>query len=158
MMQLSNPQIRRALLSLNGLAPPASGDSLPSPVGTSGPAWVHGMVGRLGFVQVDSVSAVQRAQHHILFSRNRRYRKEELRQLLEQDRQLFENWTHDAAILPVESYPYWRHYFRRAENFEIHPAYRRYFAPVTSEDVSKVLRRIKQDGPLRPRDCILIIH
>ena len=26
---------------------------------------------------------------------------------------LWEHWTHDAAILPVETYPYWKHRFER---------------------------------------------
>jgi uncharacterized protein YcaQ len=110
------------------------------------------MIRRLGFVQVDSVSAVERAQHHILFSRNSRYRTKDLRRLLERDRRLFEGWTHDAAILPIESYPYWKHYFERVKKFEVHPGYRRYFAAATPSEVSRVLRRIEKEGPLRPRD------
>jgi len=105
-VQLRNRGIRRALLSLNGLAPAPIRDYLPFPGCKSGPAWIDGMIRRLGFVQVDSVSAVERAQHHILFSRNVRYRPEDLQQRLERDRSLFEGWTHDAAILPIESYPY----------------------------------------------------
>ena len=41
------------------------------------------MVQRLGFVQVDTVAAVERAQHHILFSRNRRYKHKDLSKLIE---------------------------------------------------------------------------
>ena len=72
--------------------------------------------------------------------------------LLETDRTLFENWTHDAAILPSASYPQWKHYFKRAKNFEPHPGYRRYFAPVTAKEITKVMDRIRREGPLRPRD------
>ncbi len=150
--RIPNRQIRRALLSLNGLAPPFAGDGLHDPAGTSGEGWVHGMTRRLGFVQVDAVSAVERCQHHILFARNPRYKQAHLVRLIERERRLFENWTHDAAILPVELYPYWRHYFERVKRFEPHPGYARYFAAAKPADVSRALRRIRKEGPLRPRD------
>jgi uncharacterized protein YcaQ len=140
------------LLNLNGLATTTTDDPLPSPSAASGPAWVDGMVRRLGFVQVDPISAVERAQHHILFSRNPRYRQQDLTTLLENERKLFENWTHDAAILPIESFPYWRHYMDRVKRFEAHPGYARYFASVGPKEAARVLRRIKKDGALRPRD------
>jgi len=149
---LPNRAFRRALLSLNGLSAPLPDDPLPSPTTTGGPEWVDGMVGRLGFVQVDSVSAVERAQHQMLFSRNRRYRHAWLSAALEERRSLFENWTHDAAILPSTSYPYWRHYFERFGNYEIHSGYRRYFGTVSDEQTAHVLRRIREEGPLKPRD------
>jgi uncharacterized protein YcaQ len=147
-----NRAFRRALLSLNGLSAPLPQDALPAPTAARGPAWVAGMVERLGFVQVDSVSAVERAQHHILFSRNRHYTHEWLSSCLEEQRSLFENWTHDAAILPSGSYPYWRHYFERFERYEIHNGYRRYFETVSDEQMEHVLKRIRQEGPLKPRD------
>jgi len=143
---------RRALLSLNGLSAPLPDDPLPTPSTTAAAEWVDGMVGRLGFVQVDSVSAVERAQHQILFSRNRRYRHEWLSSRLEETRSLFENWTHDAAILPSESYPYWRHYFERFRKYEIHGGYERYFGTVSRKQTAHVLRRIRREGPLKPRD------
>ena len=144
--EIDNRQLRRALLSLNGLAPPAERDPVPRP------AWTRSMVQRLGFVQVDAVSAVERAQHHILFCRNPRYRRQHLQRLLERDRTRFENWTHDAAILPIELYPYWKHTFGRMKRYEIHPNYRRYFAAVTPRDTERIVRRIRTEGPLRPRD------
>ena len=148
---IPNKDVRRALLSLNGLAPAAKADGLPVPKGPE-PERTRGVVRRLGFVQVDSVSAVERAQNHILFTRNPRYRPEGLRHLLEHDRALFENWTHDAAILPIENYPYWKHFFGRQQRYEVHAGYRRYFAAVTPVDSQRILRRVKAEGPLGPRD------
>ena len=110
------------------------------------------MVRRLGFVQVDSISAVERAQHHILFSRNPLFVPEDLKSTLEERRSLFEHWTHDAAILPVSVYPYWKHCFARQKKYEIHPGYKRYFAPVTRKAQTDVIRRIESEGPLKPRD------
>ncbi len=149
---ISNRDFRRTLLCLNGLGPARAQDNLPAPITGSGPQWAHEMIRRLGFVQVDSVSAVERAQHHILFSRNHRFGTGDLKCSLEMDRTLFEHWTHDAAILPVESYPYWKHCFQRQERFEIHPGYKRYFKPVTAQGSEDVIRRIETEGPLKPRD------
>lgn len=67
-----------------------------------------GMIERLGFVQVDSIQYVERAHHMILFSRNQTYRQKDLVRLLEKDRALFENWTHDASVIPTRFFPYWR--------------------------------------------------
>lgn len=69
----------------------------------------------LGFVQVDSIQTVERAHHQILFSRNQTYRREHLTELVERDGALFENWTHDASILPSAFFVYWKHRFRREE-------------------------------------------
>ena len=151
-VELSNLELRRALIAAAGLGQPFAHDPLPAADGARGGEWVLGMVRRLGFVQVDSVAAVERAQHHVLFTRSPRYRREDLRRLLDDERRLFENWTHDAAILPVEIFPYWRHYFERTKSFSAHPAYRRYFAPVTAADRSRALKRLERDGALRPRD------
>lgn len=149
---LPNRAFRRALISLSGLGPEFQDDPLPSPTTTSSPEWVDGMVARLGFVQVDAVSAVERAQHQILFSRNPRYRQEWLDDRIERARTLFENWTHDAAILPSDVYPYWRHFFERFRKYEVHPGYKRYFSGVTKRDLDRVLTRIRREGPLKPRD------
>ena len=58
---------------------------------------LQALIYQLGFVQIDSIRTVERAHHMILFTRNQTYRPEHLRQLAEQDRRLFEHWTHDAA-------------------------------------------------------------
>jgi uncharacterized protein YcaQ len=145
---LSNREIRRALLAANGLGRPRAGDAR----GLAPAARVLALVRELGFVQVDSVSAIERAQHHVLFTRFPRYRPSILQRLLERERALFESWTHDAAVLPVEVYPYWKHYLARTRAFAAQPAYRRYFSAVTAGDRARVLRRLAREGPLRPRD------
>ena len=74
------------------------------------------LIEQLGYVQVDSINVVERAHHLILFSRQPRYRREWLTQLVEQDRSLFEHWTHDASLLPASLFPHWRHRFEAAES------------------------------------------
>ncbi len=71
------------------------------------------LIERIGFVQVDSINTVARAHDMILFARNQTYRPAHLRRLLERERSLFENWTHDASIIPTRFFPYWMTRFRR---------------------------------------------
>ena len=104
-LEISAAQGRRLILSLNGLARP--------PEGPLDGAALLALIQRLGFVQVDSVQVVARAHHMILFARDPRYRPAGLRRLLEDDGDLFEQWTHDAAIIPAAFYRYWRHGFAR---------------------------------------------
>ncbi len=74
---------------------------------------LYALIERMGFVQLDSINTVERAHHMILFARNQTYRQKHLKQLHEDDGVLFENWTHDASIIPSCFYPYWRHKFAR---------------------------------------------
>ncbi|TWT76297.1 hypothetical protein CA13_67900 [Planctomycetes bacterium CA13] len=59
----------------------------------------------LGYVQIDTISAVQRAHHHTLWNRNPRYKAAHLDQLIA-DKQVFEYWSHAAAYLPMRDYRY----------------------------------------------------
>ncbi|HEX5766517.1 MAG TPA: crosslink repair DNA glycosylase YcaQ family protein [Woeseiaceae bacterium] len=148
---LANSSVRNALLSVNGLSTSLPHDLLPAVTATSGPKWVHQALLGLTHVQVDAIATVERSHHHILFTRNHRYRRSDLRKALEMDRTAFENWTHSAAVLPIDAYPYWKHYFRRFRNGETHPGYRRYFSQVTASMRSRVLKAIRERGPLTPR-------
>jgi hypothetical protein len=151
---LSNRTLRNALFSASALSAAPPGDPLPATSARAGSTWVHDALRRLAFVQVDSIAAVERAHHHVLFTRNGRYRHADLKQALEVDRTAFESWTHSHSVLPIESFPYWKHYFARARTFEAHPGYRRYFAPVTDGLRRRVLKAIRERGPLRPKDIV----
>ncbi|MEO0974964.1 MAG: crosslink repair DNA glycosylase YcaQ family protein, partial [Pseudomonadota bacterium] len=65
--------------------------------------------------QLDSIQAVARAHHHILWSRNQHYREPMLHRALAEDRWIFEHFTHDASVLPMAFYPAWGRQFRRME-------------------------------------------
>lgn len=104
---VSNRDARRIFLNKQGLAA--------APNRALGKQGLLDLIHEIGFVQVDSISTVERAHHQILFSRNQTYRREHLTELLEQDGALFEHWTHDASILPSEFFRYWKHRFIRRE-------------------------------------------
>ena len=83
------------------------------PSGTGKGADLKGVLDELGFVQLDSVNTFARAHDLILWSRKQQYRPNALQHLLHRDRQVFEHWTHDAAIIPMNSFAHWRLRFDR---------------------------------------------
>jgi uncharacterized protein YcaQ len=103
---LKNPAARRLFLHRHGLGTAPSGPA-------TGAALAQ-VIHDLGFVQVDSVNTLARAHDLILWSRRQSYRPEALSRLAAR-RQVFEHWTHDAAVIPVEYFPHWRLRFVRAE-------------------------------------------
>lgn len=111
----------------------------------------------IGFVQVDSIATVERAHHQILFSRNQTYRREHLADLLEKDGELFENWTHDASIIPSAFYPYWKHKFRR-ESDAILARWRRWQGEGFDASFEETYRRIAEGGAVLSRELKAAEH
>jgi uncharacterized protein YcaQ len=110
---------------------------------------VLSLVRQLGFVQLDSINAVERAHHMILFSRASGYDRALLSDL-HQQRALFEHWTHDTSLLPIESYPHWHHRFRNAKTSFSHPRWRA-FDTDPKKLLAHVRRRIRSEGALATR-------
>jgi hypothetical protein len=115
------------------------------------PATIVDVVRRLGRVQVDPTSIVERAERLTLWSRLGGYDREDLRRLLEEDpRRLFE---YNAFLLPVDDLPIHRPVMRRypptrytrgryiAEWLHDNPSFRAY-----------VLSELRARGPLRARE------
>lgn len=70
------------------------------------------MIESIGFVQVDSINVVERAHHHILWNRVPGYSPEVLDSLIV-DGRVFEQWTHDASVIPSIWFPHWKPRFER---------------------------------------------
>ncbi|MFD1746635.1 winged helix-turn-helix domain-containing protein [Rhizobium helianthi] len=115
------------------------------------------MIEDIGFVQIDSVQTVERAHQQILFSRNQTYRREDLTRLLEQERSLFEHWTHDASIIPSAFFAYWKHRFRRREPI-ILERWRRWQGEGFDAAFQQTLARIRDHGPVMSRDVKVEDH
>ncbi|WP_419901266.1 winged helix-turn-helix domain-containing protein [Kiloniella sp.] len=109
------------------------------------------LIERMGFVQIDSINTVERAHHMILFSRNQTYRKEHFSLLLEKDRSLFENWTHDASVIPTIFYPYWQHRFIQTEK-RLLERWRKWRREGFEESFEAVLKHVQANGPTMSRD------
>ena len=142
LFRLSNPAARRLFLDRHALAE--------SPQG-SGRADLLNVIDRLGFVQVDSITTVERAHHMILWSRRPSYKPEHLKAEIETHRTLWEHWTHDAAILPTAAYPYWHHRFERDAE-RLHKNWQSWFRPGYEAQMGTILARIESEGPLRVSD------
>lgn len=140
---LPNPVARRVFLDRHLLVEP--------PKGPATGAALADLIGRLGFVQVDSIRTVERAHHMILWSRRQSYRPEALPRLLERDRALFEHWTHDASILPVALFPLWKHRFVRDEA-RMAANWHKWFRPGYREVMADILTRIRDGGPVCSSD------
>ncbi|MEJ1967598.1 MAG: crosslink repair DNA glycosylase YcaQ family protein [Rhizomicrobium sp.] len=80
-----------------------------------GAAAVAPLIRKLGYVQLDSIRIVERAHHHILYSRHSGYRPRHLERLQGKAPALFEHWTHDSSLIPLEHYPHWRHRFAKSK-------------------------------------------
>ncbi len=62
------------------------------------------VIDHLGYVQIDTISVIERAHHHTFWNRKNDYRHDLLDTLLSKDRQVFEYWGHAASYLPMTDY------------------------------------------------------
>ncbi len=102
----------------------------------------------LGSVQIDTISVVERAHHHVLWIRNSGYRPEHLPALESEPRRILEYWSHAAAYIPIEGYRYCLPRMRRVRA-QGHEWFR-----ADLEAISFVRDRIRAEGPLRAQDFI----
>src|ERR1700720_4543564 len=69
----------------------------------SGKAATLRAIEHLGYVQIDTISVVERAHHHVLWSRVPDYKPAFLGEL-QREKKIFEYWHHAASYLPIEDY------------------------------------------------------
>ncbi len=100
---------------------------------------------QIGYVQIDTISVVERAHHHVLGSRVANYRPAMLDQLVG-ERKLFEYWFHAAAWLPMADYRYSLPRMRQ-QNGE-----RNWFKDGDRKLMNEILARVEAEGALRARD------
>lgn len=110
----------------------------------TGPMDLYGTILQLGMVQLDTIQVVSRAHHHILWSRNQNYRETMLNPLLAKERVIFEHFTHDASVLPMEFLPAWQRQFRRME-----ATARRWHGDLGGDPyLEEIKSRIRKEGAL----------
>ncbi len=100
----------------------------------------------LGYIQIDTISVVQRAHHHTLWNRNPRYKASQLDQLLS-DKQVFEYWSHAAAYLPLRDYR-----FSLPRKHALASGDQSHWYERDERMMKLVLRRIATEGPLMAKD------
>jgi len=115
---------------------------------------VRRCIEKMGFVQLDSICVLDRAHHHILRTRLKKYDAAILSRLHERDRHVFEHWTHDASYVPMTFFPMWTHRFRRAKERSIKRSewWRQRLGPDPERLLQSVRDRVATDGPLRAGD------
>lgn len=99
----------------------------------------------LGYIQIDTISVVERAHHHVLWSRVPNYQPKFLDQLM-RERRLFEYWFHAAAWLPMRDYRFAQLRMKQMDGD------RGWFKTSDKKLNAHILERIQAEGPLRARD------
>ncbi len=115
-----------------------------------GKAGVAQVVEHLGYVQIDTISVIERAHHHTLWTRMPGYRPEHLHQAHARDRAVFEYWGHAASYLPLKDY---RFYLPMMKSFyNPRNSWYRGWGERYGGYLEPVFRRIREEGPLAARD------
>lgn len=142
MIEIKRPQeltrLRRLALSAQGLL-----QAQPYGCGLAG---ARKAINHIGYVQIDTISVVERAHHHAFHSRVPKFKTTMTNQML-LDRDIFEYWAHAAALLPISDFRFSLPYKHAIKNGQIH-----WYKNPDKKLMSELLARIKSDGPLRSRD------
>jgi len=100
----------------------------------------------LGYVQIDTLSIVERAHHHVLWNRVPDYDPLHLNQLI-REQHIFEYWYHAASYLPMRDYRY-----ALPRMISIRNGENRYYTNVDKHLMNEILARVSAEGALRVRD------
>ncbi len=106
---------------------------------------VQRCIEQLGYVQIDTISVINRSHHHTFWTRVPSYCEQHL-DALQQEGKILEYWAHAAAYLPMEDYRFCLPYMRAVASGQTH--WRRQDKPA----MRAVLKRIRAEGPLKTRD------
>jgi uncharacterized protein YcaQ len=110
---------------------------------------VRAAIGRMGALQIDTISVVARSPYLVLWSRLGDYDPRWLDALLAEGA-LFEYWAHEACFLPIESYPLFRHRMRDPEWLGW-----RYAHGLRRDQwgqAEALLQHVRETGPVRSAD------
>jgi len=113
----------------------------------AGEADVEAAIRRLSAVQLDSISAVDRAHRLTLTARVGAFPTGTVPQLL-RDGRVFEYWAHEVSLLPIELWPHFRQTMSGGGHWGIHDRALRLHGDL----VEPILARIRAEGPLASRD------
>lgn len=103
----------------------------------------------LSYVQIDTISVVERAHHHIFQSRVSDYQLSHLHEMVSTDKTAFEYWSHAASYLPM------RHYrFSLPRKKKYADGLSHWFTPTKEHKKQRkvILDRIRSEGPLQSKD------
>jgi hypothetical protein len=104
---------------------------------------------RMGVLQIDTISVVNRSPYFVLWSRLGAYDAKWLDQLLAEGK-LFEYWAHEACFLPIEDFPLFRN--RMLDRSWTKWRYSHAVMEKNADVVSRILATIREHGPVRSAD------
>lgn len=145
-LSLTNQQARQLWLDRHGL------------LGTASRIHSHEAFNQtlidLGMIQLDSIGVLARAHHHIMWSRHSAYREQDYTTFLEGRRDGFEHFSHDAALLPIGLYPYWRRQQKRRSLWYLQGALCKQISNTRERRrlIRQLLDHIETQGPMCSRD------
>ena len=113
----------------------------------SGPDATRAAVEHLGYVQIDTINVIERCHHHILYNRIPDYTRADLRHAQAVEKNVFEFWTHALSYVPTRDFRFYVAAMKRHRT-NGHPR----FGPVAPAELRKVLKRLRDTGPLSIRD------
>ncbi|MGB1256975.1 MAG: winged helix-turn-helix domain-containing protein [Thiolinea sp.] len=138
MESLSPAQARKLVLHSQQLPP---GSQKGSALAATQQALDH-----LGYIQIDTISVIERAHHHTLWTRNPRYTPACLDQLIA-DKTAFEYWSHAAAYLPMRDYR-----FSLPRKHALKTGQQTHWYQCDERMLRYVMDRIRAEGPLMAKD------
>lgn len=100
---------------------------------------------QLGYVQIDTISIINRSQHQTFRTRIPSYQGGQLDHLQKHGK-IFEYWHHAAAYLPMQDYRYYRRYMNAIASGEKH-----WWTP-DQKQMQYCLDRIQSEGPLMAKN------
>lgn len=133
------------LVRLRRVALAAQGLLKAEPFGR-GLAGARKAINHIGYVQIDTISVVERAHHHVLHSRVPKF-DPAMTNLMLRERDIFEYWSHAAAFLPMADFRFSIPYKNAIKSGQTH-----WYKHRDKKLMAAMLDRIRIDGPLRSRD------
>ena len=103
------------------------------------------IIQHLGYVQIDTISVIQRTHHHVLWTRNPKYQIGEIQKLVK-EKKAFDYWAHAASYLPIEDFRF--SLIRKNQVGEGDG----FWYERNPKNMKFILDRIKAEGPLMSRD------
>jgi len=107
---------------------------------------VSNTIQHLGYIQIDSISVINYAHDHVLWSRIPEYEPSILKDLLA-ERKVFEYWFHAASYLPIQDFRFSLHRKKMVKNGNVP-----HLRLDDNEFTKYVYDKIRVEGPLRSRD------
>ena len=137
-------KIRRLALQAQGLTPARA-------FGRGAAAAALAAIEHLGYVQLDSISVIERAHNHTWFSRVPSFTPDLSNELLEQG-EVYEYWAHAAAYMPIKDFR-----FSLIDKARVRNGEHRAKLPTDTKMMNNILQRIgscvlAECRPSRPRE------